>query len=58
MEKDRVKELTQILAKRQEYAMQKVTRDKRSLDVNSTLQDVIEYLMTQAKDFKKQGIYK
>ena len=48
--------LEQILAKKKNYTCQQSRRELRTIDKNASLGDIIDYLITQQKDFKKQGI--
>lgn len=52
------KQLEQIVAGKKAYTSQQTKRELRTLSKNSSLDDIIDYLITQQKDFKKQGILK
>ena len=52
-----LKELEQILAKRQKYVVRS-DKQQRSLGANPTIEEIYAVLVTLINDFKKQGIIK
>ena len=53
-----LKQLEQILAKRERYVVRTDKRERRDLGANPTADNIAEVLATLIKDLKKQGILK
>ena len=53
-----LKQLEQILAKRQKYVVKQVKQERRDLGDNPTQQEIFLVLQTMIKDLQKQGIFK
>ena len=53
-----LKQLEQILAKRQKYVVKQVKQERRDLGDNPTQQEIFLVVQTIIKDLQKQGIFK
>lgn len=53
-----LKQLEQIVAKKKSYVVKFNKKDRRSLGLNPTIDELYEFVATMAKDLKEQGIYK